>query len=574
MTAQSKVPLHFLLAASLCFTMAWAAPNALPGPSPLESARAQIRESILKIHGLDSQRDRFPGTPADLAALAETRKTQVRRIVDAGNSLAEDTVLQRETVQALFSVGELNRALDFANRVVALDDLAEDSQGLEESLALRALVWQKQGNVEQAYEDSVRACGLNPANSTACQTVLMTRGRTNPKKMEPPSAAVAGELSQIGASTASMPGRPGASPGKGLRVSPVPSPGSKPTAQSRIEALPYEPRIKKYLGIMAQYADPGDTESTLGALERFKPEIWFRSFLEKSPYRGVAFTNFNPFGNRPVIQIVPGYAAPPENIPGPSAARFSAFRNPENRREYLGHINGARVYKYVDGSTIHEYSDEEITGTLMHEIQHVRRAGELGGANRLTDELDAFDIGFRFYTRYQQNNSGNIHLVDVDSFLEEWQVSPDLFQESMKGTYANHSVQTIRVELDEQLSRARKRRQDEEAAAGWKGPEPGKEPPPGVAKAQREEEKVTQDIFLHRRANQEQKTWRVEREREFREWAQSKVDQDQKAAAQMPENTESQRAVKHKISAEIEADRKRYLENPWFFIPKLEVKSR
>src|SRR5207253_4888528 len=83
-----------------------------------------------------------------------------------------------------------------------------------------------------------------------------------------------------------------------------------------------------------------------------------------------------------------------------------------------------------------EYSDEEMAGHLMHEVQHIKRHGDGGGVNKFTNELDAFSIQNRFYTRLQQRRGPKIMINDgAASSLETWQRSPEGFEDWMMQNY-------------------------------------------------------------------------------------------------------------------------------------------
>ena len=477
-----------------------------------------------------------------MEALAAARGLEIQKIEAAVAPFRDDAALQRETAQALLAIGELATALNFADGAVLLDPLAENTKTSAESLSLRALIYQKQGDVERAYEDSRQACRLAPGHSSACQTALMTRGRINPKQEQtppslpgkpPPGASALAAASGGSTSSGGLVSR-----GKGLRLTPVPAPGSKPDALSRIEALPYEPRIKRYLAIMARVADPEDAESTLSALERFKPALHVRDMNVRLPFHGIAHRNYQGHEYKPSIHLIPGYAAPPEGGAG-MGGRYSALQNPESPREDLGFVDGPESTGMPTAARLMN-SDEQIAGTLMHEILHVRRVGG-GGDNAFRDESDAFDIAFRFYTRYQQKNSGAINLDRGSAALAKWQSHPDEFAKIMAKTYEQVGIKSVKAgkeALDRPLTK--------------------------------ENSNLTKDLILHERADRAHQDWRDAREREFRQWATRFAAAAIRKIDGMPEATPGRKAKKAAALAAIDRYAEDSLRAPWRHLTRID----
>jgi hypothetical protein len=143
---------------------------------------------------------------------------------------------------------------------------------------------------------------------------------------------------------------------------------------------------------------------------------------------------------------------------GPGGSNFGTSDCPMS-----GPDKGCYVILAPSSESGEPYSDEAVAGTLIHELQHVRRACEGGGANRFTDERDAWDMQYRFYTRVQQTHGGAVRLDSVRAQrLSDWQLDPDGFYAGIVKSYA-----AMGYILPGEVTVAEQRRAARERFQGW-----------------------------------------------------------------------------------------------------------
>ena len=203
-------------------------------------------------------------------------------------------------------------------------------------------------------------------------------------------------------------------------------------------------RVRGYLELAGKFADQADMAFTLETIRKCAPEM----AINNNDTGNFGSSNCPGAGGKDCsVALTEGYAlsAGGDRLPLPD-------RKPEGGRD-LGMLDGTRVYAYADGSREIAYSAESIAGSLLHELAHVRRACEGGGANRFTDERDAWDMQYRFYTRYQQKHGGLIALDKVKAQrLKDWQLNPEKFYADLVLNYKNLGYITEgRVTVEEQL---------------------------------------------------------------------------------------------------------------------------
>ncbi len=374
---------------------------------------------------------------------------------------------------------------------------------------------------------------------------------------------------------------------KGLRIL---EPGTEADPQARIARLPYDAKVKALLGTMVQNADSADTQLVLSTLEKYKPKVSFHPDGIDGAY-GQAWTEGQGKDAKSFVELSSGYVQDKDGKTWPlttsgfreelkknkmelSRSPPTAITRPNSPRKDLGIVDGVRVYEYPDGSQLKEYTPVALTGTLMHEVHHVNRKREGGGVNSFTDERDAHDIAYRFYTRVQQNSGGNVSLDDGKlAKLAKWQQSPALFQESMIEDYIqNGEIHRGEVTLDEQEAAIQKRKAYAEKMIADRGIVDkaalffgGKDEAAESLRASEEKlASIKNDRALAAKSEAAQKKWREEREKAFRttldqgvEFSRKKILGDKKLS----------KAEKEKRLAELETFRQEGLKDSWTYIP-------
>lgn len=237
-----------LLVLRLLSCIPMAAGEETPVPSVAEDD--DLLAPVKKIKAADKQIASPATPPAAKEELKREREGEVKKIEAVGDRKPADHKAQREVTKALSSVGENDRAMPFADRGVALAEAQGNPRLLGESLALRAQVQQKRGNVEEAYADSSRACETDPSNTRACQLALLTRGRSNSSAGRVPGNAAQADGARAPGNSGERSGgtsSPAASAGPGSLASgavSAPGPATLDAGSLRSASLIEEARAK------------------------------------------------------------------------------------------------------------------------------------------------------------------------------------------------------------------------------------------------------------------------------------------------------------------------------------------
>lgn len=362
----------------------------------------------------------------------------------------------------------------------------------------------------------------------------------------------------------------------------------------RISRLPYDSKVKGLLTTMVQNADPEDTQTVLSTLEKYKPSIQFHQDGIDGAY-GQAWTEGEGKNAKSFIELSSGFVQDKDGKTWPLTAKAyreelqkrhmelsrsppTAITKPNSPRTDLGIIDGYRVYEYADGSQMREYSAVGLTGTLMHETHHVKRRREGGAANSYTDERDAHDIAYRFYTRFQQNQGGNITLDDGKlGKLGKWQRSPGLFNEGMIEDYIqNGEITAGQVSIADQEAAYKKLKAETEKKIADRGVA-GKagvfvsglfggkdEEGEALTALNGELAKLEKDKLLAAQAEARNKKWRADREASFKTSLDIGVEASRKQILADKKLSKKERA---KRLADLEGFRQEGLKDPWTYIP-------
>ncbi|MCX5787784.1 MAG: hypothetical protein NTX64_04640, partial [Elusimicrobia bacterium] len=351
-----------------------------------------------------------------------------------------------------------------------------------------------------------------------------------------------------------------------------------------IDALPYDASVKSDLKLMAKYGDPADVRQTLATLKTYKPKIEFSpSDLWSCGGGSCGWSYAQTFGHQK-IQVNPGYVLSKDGWQFPissvkykevaAAEHYSstaplAVTDPNNKkRKDLGMVDGTHEYLYPDGSKLVMYSDASVAGTMMHEINHVKRDGEGGGTNGYSNELDAHDIQYRFYTRYEEKSSGKISLdLWKSSMLDEWQVDPKRFSDDLIDRYiANGEIKSTGETTIEQQKAAAQKRLDaaQKIAADPKASKKDRDAALQTVQAEKRElAGLAKDATLHVTEEQYQEQWRADVESSFRAWVAS----DAAKQRQQVQSAKMTKAARAKALADLQQRSQDELSIPWEYIP-------
>jgi hypothetical protein len=249
---------------------------------------------------------------------------------------------------------------------------------------------------------------------------------------------------------------------------------------------PYAPEVLALLKTAAEYADPGDMDWTLETIRKCSPAIAMRGVDGDFGFSDCPMAG----GKGCYLFLSEGFVLDAAG----NRTRLSSAELAGERKE-AGSVDGMRAYDYADGRRLLLYPAEATAGTMLHELQHIRRACEGGGANRFTDERDAWDMQYRFYTRWQQSRAGRIDLDKTRAErMKVWQLDPARHHRNIIDIYtALGYIRAGRVTVEEQLR-------------AYEGA------PPYDARVNEEREKLGRDRTLSEAAQAAQAAWRTRQE--------------------------------------------------------------
>ena len=332
----------------------------------------------------------------------------------------------------------------------------------------------------------------------------------------------------------------------------------------------YDGEVQKILDLADEYLDPPDRRLVKETLQTYAPVIQFASF-ESNPLA------FGDCDNGRNIRLSRGYAVDNagrvcalgrKNPAAGGQGRLLALTNPDDfAKEDLGFRHGVQVYRYPDGSLRIEYSKEQLAGTLIHELHHMKRHGEGGGTNLFTDERDAHALQFRFYTRYEQKHGGSIHLAESKAGeLSDWQLDPKKFEADLIQEYAQpgpfqHTV-VGRATIEEQERALADSRARLELAGGLDAR--------ALRRLEEYGEGLKRDKELAGRAEDYQAGWRAEETGAYLTyWGALVKREHDKIVASAKDPDEKERKL-----AELEETNRSVLANPWRYLMSVDAGPR
>lgn len=352
---------------------------------------------------LKSDRSALTSVFSDLSALRDG--VQAWQIAKGGGAVPTSFLAQEKALDAMFGgipIGADPGRQEFAGRVASLQ---EATQNLPGGIAVARIQALRDG---LAMLVLVAGAGIDDAHPKT-RALLKIAGPSSSGD----EASVAGGAGRNHAESVGA-------PNKGLKTVSVPATGSFVT---RIEALPYDARIKAFLKLVAADADTVDVESTIGTLEKSKPVISIGGYKVDDDEAG----GYDPSSNSIVLK--PGFltgdisTGSEDALPAGGGMELGLYRE---------------VFR--DGHKRWHYADTEMAGHLMHEVQHARRHLDGGGANNYTNELDAFNIQNRFYSRLlgHYGDAGSQLSDSAIADFTTWRRSPWTFRDNMVGNYTRH----------------------------------------------------------------------------------------------------------------------------------------